>query len=302
MNLKPELLELLNCPVCQADLIKRSVKPPAEIASLVHSEELYCASCGLSVPIQEGIPLFTSPPSGVVPSPKLERGPHLGTPWRQANWRFLEQQIRRLKPDACLLDVGAGRGDFADLTAQRRGLALDIYPYPEVDLVCDLTKANPLRPASFDAIVLMNVLEHIYDPHRLFERLVSILKPGGVLIVAVPFMVKLHQTPVDFMRYSQYALERLGQEHGLQVERMEGYYDPIFFLGEGIGNLKYGVLPKSQGYKRYLGRLLLQGIQELAYLLGRVVGPGGVEEIALPTGDQTAKNLVPTGYQVVYRK
>lgn len=287
--MKFELLDLIRCLQCGGGYTRQA-------------GTLVCQVCDATIPLAEDIPIFTAIPEGLQPSEKLARGPKVGTPWRQANWRFLETHLQKLPAGALILDIGAGRGDFADLTSQRLTIAIDIYPYPEVDVVCDLTQVNPFRSARFDAVLLMNVLEHIYDTHQMLREITGLLKPGGILIVTIPFMVKLHQTPVDFVRYSQYALERLGQEHGLQVERMEGYYDPIFFLGEGLGNLKYGFLPKLEGVKRYFGRAALGGIQALAAVLNRLVGSGQVQEIEMPASTQVAKSLAPTGYQVVYRK
>jgi SAM-dependent methyltransferase len=240
--------------------------------------------------------MFTPSPNGIQPSDKLERGPHVGTPWRQANWRFLDKQISLLSREDLILDVGAGRGDFVDLFQDRKYLALDVYPYPEVDIVCDLTLTNPFRDASFDAIVLMNVLEHVYDTHALLFTLAKMLKAQGTLILAIPFMVKMHQVPLDFTRYTHFALERLGKDHGLEIEILEGFYDPVFFLGEGIGNLKWSVLPAIRGARHYVGRAMLGSIQILANALRMVTGPGQAQP------PNQIRSLAPTGYQIVYRK
>ncbi len=200
-----------------------------------------------------------------------------------------------------ILDVGSGRGDFTAALQKHRSIALEVYPYPEVDVVCDLTQTNPFRANCFDAILLLNVLEHVYDTHALLGTLASLLKPGGCLIMAIPFMVKIHQAPVDYVRYTHFALQRLGEQHGLQVDLLEGYYDPVFFLGEGIGNLKNAVLPEMQVAQRRLANLRLRGIQFLAnglqrsldsigYNPGKTIDPSGI------------KSLTPTGYHVIYRK
>lgn len=283
-NIKPELLDRLACPECGSYPLK------------ITAGQLRCPAGGHCYPLEKGIPVFSPPPPGLVPSEKIPRGPQIGTPWRQANWRFLSEQVDRLASDAVLLDVGAGRGDFADVLSQRTTIALDVFPYPEVDLVCDLTEANPFQAVSFDGVVLMNVLEHVYDSHALLEAINRLLKPGGVLLVAVPFMVKIHQAPVDFARYTHFALERLGYDHGLAVEALEGYFDPIFFLGEGLGNLRWAVLPEIKGIKRYPARLLIAGIQALSGSLSAILGKGSA------LSPERARSFAPTGYQVVYRK
>jgi SAM-dependent methyltransferase len=281
--MNPLLLDTLLCPRCQGGLINQT-------------SELVCQDCGQDVPVLNGIPLFTTPPTGIQPSEKLVRGPETGTPWRQANWRFLERQLARLDQQARLLDVGAGRGDFDALLSERQVISLDIYPYPEVDIVCDLTLTNPFKPGSFDAILLMNVLEHVYDTQGFIASLSRLLKPGGLLIVAIPFMVKMHQVPVDFVRLTEFSLKQLGPDHGLEVDDLEGYFDPIFFLAEGTGNLRHAYLPILNRGKRLMARLLLDSLQILAGGLKRLIGPG---RALTPEG---VRSLAPTGYQVVYRK
>lgn len=283
--MKSYLLENIHCPDCSGNL------------DYDHIEQRFiCSACGHTVPAQDGIPLFSVPPEGIVPSEKLERGPDVGTPWRRANWRFLAEQINNLDDNALILDVGAGRGDFADAFTGHPYLSLDVYPYPEIDIVCDLTLVNPFQHNRFEAIALMNVMEHVYNTHALLEVLSGILKPGGVLIVAIPFLVKIHQAPVDFVRYTHYALEQMGKNHGMETALIEGYYDPVFFLEEGIGNIRNAVLPTIQGNRRYVARIMLSGINTLANSLRAIIGEGTRQ----PPLDSRSK--APTGYHVVYRK
>jgi SAM-dependent methyltransferase len=281
--MKTILLDTIQCPQCQGPLQERTA-------------ELVCQDCGHQIPLKGQIPLFTTPPAGIQPSEKLVRGPEMGTPWRRANWRFLERQLAGLDQQSLILDVGAGRGDFDALLADRQVISLDIYPYPEVDIVCDLTLANPFKPSGFNAILLMNVLEHVYETRTFLAALSKLLKPGGLLVVAIPFMVKMHQVPVDYVRLTEFSLQRLGPDHGLALDELEGYYDPLFFLAEGTGNLRNAYLPGLGKSRRNMARLLLGGIQILADGLSRMLGPGQAQAPA------EVRSLAPTGYQVVYRK
>ena len=278
-----KLLTLIHCDLCGHELA-------------LEDAALGCANCGRCVPLQDSIPIFTPPPPGLQLSERIVRGPEVGTPWRRANWRFLAEQVAALDSEAVILDVGAGRGDFADLFQGRAYLALEVYPYPEVDIVCDLTHSNPFRATSLDTILLMNVLEHVYDTHALLASLAEMLKPDGVILIAIPFLVKMHQEPVDFVRYTHHALERMGADHGLALELLEGFYDPISLLGEGAGNLKHAVLPGLRGFRHYAGRLLLLGMEALSAAMRQVVGAGQVRR------PQEARSHAPTGYHVVYRK
>lgn len=282
--MKSTLLDIVLCPDCGGNL------------QLDGDARLVCAACGRTTPVVGGVPLFTLPPEKINPSEKQARSSDTGTPWRQENWRFLARQLENISADALILDVGAGRGDFFDGLKGRNTLALDVYPYPEIDLVCDLTQTNPFRPASVDVILLLNVLEHVYDSKALFAALARLLKPGGKLLVAIPFMVKMHQIPLDFVRYTHFALEQMAADHGLEVTMLEAFYDPMFFLGEGIRNIQWPILRKMRGWRQYIGRALLLGVRFLAHLMGPVIGPGHVR------APHDAISLAPTGYQIVYQK
>ncbi len=276
-------LHILFCPHCHGELE-------------LNTEGLFCSRCSYVVPLSEdGIPLFTMPPKELRPSEKQVRAPDIGTPWRKANWRFLSEQLERLPAEALILDVGAGRGDFAAAFQGRKVIYLEVYPYPEVDIVCDLTQVNPFRPAMIDAIVLFNVLEHIYDTHSFLAALSTLLKPGGKLLIAIPFMIKIHQEPLDFVRYTHYALERMATDHGFKLDYLAGYYDPVSFVDEALGNIRWAKLRETSRWSRYFARLLLMSFVPAKFLLSRLFPP----QIVFP---QKTFSKAPTGYFVVYSK
>jgi SAM-dependent methyltransferase len=255
-----------------------------------------CSRDNFEVRIYAGKPVFTPMPETAHVYEKIERGPDQGTPWRQANWKFLQNQVLGQNKEALILDVGAGHGDFAQIFAGRKYLAADIVPYPEVDLACDLGELIPFKENTFDMLVLMNVLEHVYHFDKLLNAMFYLLKPGGSLIIAVPFMIKIHQAPFDFFRYTHYTLQDLAKEHGFEVELLEGYYDPIFFVGEGTRNLRFWVLPKLPRLLRWFARGVLILIEGLIILLKPLIGNGFVKS------PDVAKNPAAIGYQLVLRK
>lgn len=279
-----ELLSLIVCPDC---------KQPFAIKE---DKVWRCRNDGREVRLYDGKPVFTTMPETAHVYEKIERGPDLGTPWRQANWKFLQVQVQGQGRQALILDVGAGHGDFSQIFAGRRYLSVDVVPYPEIDLACDLGECVPFRPGTFDMLVLMNVLEHVYQFHELLAALHYLLKPGGSLVIAVPFMIKVHQAPFDFYRYTHYTLDRLAKQHGFEVALLDGYYDPVFFMGEGTRNLRFRVLPKLPRPGRWLGRGLLILIEGLTALLQLIIGKGYVKSSA------EAQNPAAIGYHMVLTK
>jgi SAM-dependent methyltransferase len=274
---------LLACPVCKSNLHQ-------------HGESLICVSCGRQIPLQSGKPIFTNAPAIIQPFEKIERGPDKGTPWRKANWRFLESVVSDLPENAFILDVGAGHGDFAQIFTGRNYTSLDVVPYAEVDLVCDLTQQIPFPPGLFDVVILMNVLEHVYAFDKLMSAISYLLKLGGRLIMAVPFMIKIHQPPFDFYRYTHFALPQIGADAGLKLDMLEGYYDTVFFIGEGFRNLQFWGLPVLTRPRRILVRGILLGFKLLLNALSLIVPRG------FTASPEKVNNPAVIGYHLVFSK
>lgn len=76
--------------------------------------------------------------------------------------------------------------------------------YPEFDLC-----AASDGVGTFDLVLCQHVLEHVVDPLAAVRTLRSMLRPGGHLIVVTPFLVKIHQDPIDLWRFTPDGLERL---------------------------------------------------------------------------------------------
>jgi SAM-dependent methyltransferase len=89
----------------------------------------------------------------------------------------------------------------------------------------------PLRDASFDGIVGLDIFEHIEDDELAFREACRVLRPGGVLVLSVPAFGSLwgpHDVALHhFRRYRRGQLERKLRGAGFLVERLS--YS-IFFL------------------------------------------------------------------------
>jgi SAM-dependent methyltransferase len=112
-------------------------------------------------------------------------------------YRWAVNQLRRLTPGSKVLDVGCGEGGVLWF-AQRKGLepyGCDLAP-SAVALVRQLIGQDrvylgtiedlPIEPASFDAILALEVIEHLPSPQPFLRRAVSLLKPAGLLLVTTP--------------------------------------------------------------------------------------------------------------------
>jgi SAM-dependent methyltransferase len=125
------------------------------------------------------------------------------------NYEYLEEKLSVLDPCSVILDLGAGARYFRNLYRDHRYIGLDFRPYDGVSIVADLTKRLPLAPDGVDVVVLSNTLEHMREPELLLEECHRVLRPGGAIMIVEPFMIRVHQVPYDFMRYTRYMLDYL---------------------------------------------------------------------------------------------
>jgi SAM-dependent methyltransferase len=123
-----------------------------------------------------------------------------------------------------LADLGCGKAPLLGLyrnyctSITLADWANSIHDNALLDLVIDMNEPmTQIASNSFDTIILSDVLEHIPEPRNLMGEIARILKPGGRLLLNVPFMYPVHEAPHDYYRYTRFALERFALQSGLHV-------------------------------------------------------------------------------------
>lgn len=81
--------------------------------------------------------------------------------------------------------------------------------------------ALPLATGCADAIVCLEVIEHVRSPAEALSEFARVLRPGGVLFLSMPFMYPIHDAPYDFQRYTEYGLRRELENAGFDIVRLE---------------------------------------------------------------------------------
>jgi SAM-dependent methyltransferase len=79
------------------------------------------------------------------------------------------------------------------------------------------TDALPYADGSVDTILMLNLLEHIYNHTHLVREAHRILGAGKTVTGFVPFLVNYHADPHDYFRYTDEALERIFREAGFSA-------------------------------------------------------------------------------------
>lgn len=124
-----------------------------------------------------------------------------------------------------LLDIGCGtmpyRRDMLEFVKEYIGLdypkTKKMYPgAPKPDILGD-AKNLPLDSATFDTVLMLQVLEHIDNPELAIKEASRVLKTGGIIIISVPFLYPVHDAPYDYFRFTEYALKSFLKKFNLKI-------------------------------------------------------------------------------------
>jgi SAM-dependent methyltransferase len=132
---------------------------------------------------------------------------------------------------------GAAAVDNCDRRSQIRGAIL-----------CDLIDV-PVPSATYDAIVCNAVMEHVQFPDLVMKELRRLLKPGGHLILCIPFLQPYHPRP-DYRRYTQEGMNELARVHEFDVIEML----PVHNIAQTITWIAWSYLEEKR--KHFLQLLL----------------------------------------------
>lgn len=114
--------------------------------------------------------------------------------------------VSTLPPSACAAVEISGR-----LHSNRPWRSYEQLSYPEFD-VC-----SSVPERTFDVVICEQVLEHVRDPWAAARTLRSLCRPGGHLIVSTPFLIKVHNEPADYWRFTVPGLRLLLENADLNV-------------------------------------------------------------------------------------
>jgi SAM-dependent methyltransferase len=89
------------------------------------------------------------------------------------------------------------------------------------DIVADLNRPLAIADGVADTVVSLSVLEHLYEPQCMLNEAFRILKPGGAMVLQVPWQWWIHEAPHDYFRFTPYGLRYMLNKAGFQVVHIE---------------------------------------------------------------------------------
>lgn len=182
---------------------------------------------------------------------------------RGANYHLMGRRIEALVRKGRLLDVGCGAGVFLATMRQRgwavaglepnRAYAQSLQSRYGLDVHVGMLEDMPTGWGSFDAVTLLDVIEHLPDPSAALTRAWQALRPGGVLAITTPNVASIEhrlfgrhwfalQPPDHLWLFSASSLKQLATNAGFESVSLAG--SPVSYGWPSLRRLmRVGALP-----------------------------------------------------------
>ncbi|NII28255.1 class I SAM-dependent methyltransferase [Pseudoflavitalea sp. X16] len=274
---KSAIIHHTHCPGCNATAIHQVLAVKDYTVSQQSFEVWHCDACTLrftqDVPAEDAIGQYyqsenyishTNTSKGLV-----NRLYHIVRNYTLGSKKRLVQAFTQ-KTTGTLLDVGAGVGAFAGFMRQQGWQVTGLEPDAETRkraleqhriTLQDTSDLFKLPAGHFDAITLWHVLEHVHRLHACLDQLKTLLKPGGVLLVAVPNYTAADATfyashwaaydvPRHLYHFSPASMRVLLQQHGLTVKAIKPMWFDSFYVSLLSEKYKTGKASVVKGFFR----------------------------------------------------
>jgi SAM-dependent methyltransferase len=141
------------------------------------------------------------------------------------------------------IDLGGGDGPTYKNLLKISGefISMDAVPETNPSIIGNIEERLPFKDEYANNVLLCNVLEHVYGHRELINECFRILKPSGVLIIYVPFLIAVHRFQTkqflidDYYRYTQSSLEKMHLNAGFIEVECTSHGGGFLVIGEILG-------------------------------------------------------------------
>lgn len=131
---------------------------------------------------------------------------------RYATYKLIKKDISFLKfENLDVLEISAGEYWKENYKFK----SFDQMDFPEHD-ICK----NVYGEKKYDLIIADNVWEHLRYPYRATKNVFNMLKDNGYFLVITPFLVRVHEVPIDCTRWTEDGLKYFLNENGFTLDNI----------------------------------------------------------------------------------
>jgi len=190
----------------------------------------------------------------------------------------LYQQVSELiqNLNGRVLDIGCGQKPYQPLCNATEYIGLEIdtpenREHKKADFFYD-GKVMPFENSSFDSLITNQVFEHVFNPNDFLRELNRVLKPGGLLLLTVPFVWDEHEQPYDYARYSSFGLKHILNEHSFEIIEHKKSNNGIEVIFQLLNDYIYKTTLTKSGYANLLIMLVLMApINIIGLVLSKIL-------------------------------
>jgi SAM-dependent methyltransferase len=196
---------------------------------------------------------------------------------RKALFNALEENAPALS--GVMMDFGCGSKPYKSLFKVEKYIGVDYageghsHETEHIDVYYD-GKTIPFCDNHFDSILCTEVFEHLFDIEILLKELHRVLKPGGKMLVTCPFVWNEHEAPIDYARYTQYALRHLFEKNQFKVVKQDKKGTFVETLTQLSNLYVLETLFGSYNLKHYMAKRYINRLQPLFITLNNAIGSG----------------------------
>ena len=159
-----------------------------------------------------------------------------------------------------ILDIGCGTGHFLEICKNNNWKVTGIEPNESAreianslinNKVLDAGELKKLPKSSFDVITLWHVLEHLPNLQEQLKLINTLLKPNGILVVAVPnynsFDAKHYKSnwaaldvPRHLWHFNKNSIYKLGKNYGFRLKQTKPMWFDAFYVSLLSEQIKSG--------------------------------------------------------------
>ncbi|MBE7546024.1 MAG: class I SAM-dependent methyltransferase [Planctomycetia bacterium] len=178
-----------------------------------------------------------------------------GTTNQRDREKWLEKTLKNIRKGSRILDAGAGELQYKKFCTHLNYVSQDFCKYDgmgdgsglqtsswnnsKADIKCDIITI-PEPNGSFDAIMCIEVFEHLPDPIAALKEFNRLLSQGGYLILTAPYASLTHFAPFHFYSgFSRYFYQKWLNELGFNIVEIVPNGNYFEFLRQEILRLNY---------------------------------------------------------------
>lgn len=175
-----------------------------------------------------------------------------------------------------LLDLGCGSSPYKGILTFKsyRGLEIDSPLTRGRGIADDFYKGGrlPYLDQSYDSVLCNQVLEHVFEPDEFLSEINRVLKPGGKLLLSVPFVWDEHEQPNDYARYSSFGLHALLKKAGFSILQHQKLGADVSIIFQLINAYIYKIIqPWPEAGRIFMLLTVMASINILGVVLTKIL-------------------------------